>query len=169
MTETSSTPLPPPSSPAPVKQPSGLGTKAASVLGWIFMALGGGLAGFGALVFLSVAGSDDPAAGWSIFISIPLVMFGLIFLMIGGSILLTKNTWQARRALRAGEDSAAGTAERSTMPFAVAGLCLAILPILGLGFSLYAFFAGRPGSSGRRLGLFAVLTNLAVMALSAVL
>jgi hypothetical protein len=127
------------------------------------------MAGFGALMFASAAASDDPAAGWAIFIIIPLVASGVLFLLIGGSVLLTKNTWQARQALRDGDASAAGAAARSTMPFAVAGLCLAIVPIVGLGFSLYAFFGGQPGSRGRKLGLVALFANLAVMVLSALL
>jgi hypothetical protein len=105
------------------------------------------------------AGSE---AGWGIIILIPFVGFGSMALLVGGSILLVKNIHQGRKGFQGDDPAAPGTdAVRSTLPFAF------VFPFFGLVLSLYVYFAGKPGTTGRNVGLVALAASLAMMLVGA--
>lgn len=157
-----------------IDRSTGRGSRTARGAGFVFAVAGGALTGLSVVIYILAFLSGNPEAGWSIFILIPLVGFGILSLLTGGLILLIERIHRDRKSITEGADVGGTSADRSSTDTkttaAVIGLVAAVVfPLAGLGCSLYAYFAGTPGTKGRRLGLAGVFLNLTTLIIYTVL
>ena len=115
----------------------------------------------GAVVWAGAATSNDPNAGWAIFLVLALWGIGIPLLLAGFLVVLVGRI-RARRG-----DLASSTPEvehpGGQMGPSIAGIALAWFPLVGLPLSLYGFFGNRAGTKARGLGLIGVLLGLVFM------
>ena len=118
----------------------------------------------GALVWASAAASNDPNAGWAIFIVLALEAIGVPVLLTGLVMVFFGKTRKRRSDLVNGVPTANGGVEeaKESLVVPILGILFSVLWLLGLALSLYSYFGNKPGSRARRLGLVGVVLSLGV-------